>query len=54
VRANSQAVQRRIRATAFLSSFDRFAIPPLLVPISHAFGVPLETAALVAGAYFVA
>ena len=54
MRANSQAVQRRLRATTFLSSFDRFAIPPLLVPISHAFGVPLGTAALVASAYFVA
>jgi len=54
VRANSQAVQWRLRATTFLSSFDRFAIPPLLVPISHAFGVPLGTAALVASAYFVA
>ena len=54
MRANSQAVQWRLRATTFLSSFDRFAIPPLLVPISHAFGVPLGTAALVASAYFVA
>ena len=54
MRADSQAVQWRLRATTFLSSFDRFAIPPLLVPISHAFGVPLGTAALVASAYFVA
>ncbi len=29
-------------------------IPPLLVPISYAFGVPLGTAALVASAYFIA
>ena len=54
MRADSQAVQWRLRATTFLSSFDRFAIPPLLVPISHAFGVPLGTAALVASAYFIA
>ena len=54
MRADSQAVQWRLRATTFLSSFDRFAIPPLLVPISHAFGVPLGTAALVARTYFVA
>ena len=54
MRADSQVVQWRLRATTFLSSFDRFAIPPLLVPVSHAFGVPLGTAALVASAYFVA
>ena len=51
---SSEAIQWRLRATTFLSSFDRFAIPPLLVPISHAFGVPLGTAALVASAYFIA
>ena len=52
--SDSQAVQWRLRGASFLSSFDRFVIPPLLVPISHAFGVPLGTAALVASAYFVA
>lgn len=52
--ADSEAVQWRLRGASFLSSFDRFAIPPLLVPISNAFGVPLGTAALVASAYFVA
>ncbi len=52
--ANSEAVQWRLRATTFLSSFDRFAIPPLLVPIGKSFGVPLGTAALVASFYFVA
>jgi len=54
VASDSQAVQWRLRGASFLSSFDRFVIPPLLVPISHAFGVPLGTAALVASAYFVA
>ncbi|MSX01767.1 MAG: MFS transporter [Actinobacteria bacterium] len=52
--ANGKAVQWRLRAATFLSSFDRFAIPPLLVPIAGAFGVSLGTAALVASAYFVA
>lgn len=52
--ADSQAVQWRLRGATFLSSFDRFAIPPLLVPISYAFGVPLGTAALIASAYFIA
>jgi predicted MFS family arabinose efflux permease len=54
VLADSQAVQWRLRGATFLSSFDRFAIPPLLVPISAAFGIPLGTAALVASAYFIA
>ena len=44
----------RLRAAAFLSSFDRFTIPPLLVPIADAFGVSLGTAAIAASAYFVA
>ncbi|HEY5142234.1 MAG TPA: MFS transporter [Solirubrobacteraceae bacterium] len=48
------AAQRRLRATSFLSSFDRFTIPPLLVPIHRALGVSLGTASLVASAYFVA
>ena len=52
--ATSDAVQWHLRATTFLSSFDRFAIPPLLVPIGKSFGVPLGTAALVASFYFVA
>ncbi len=54
MRSNTKAVQWRLRGASFVSSFDRFVIPPLLVPISHAFGVPLGTAALVASAYFIA
>src|SRR5687768_2934418 len=46
--------QWRLRAAAFLSSFDRFVIPPLLVPIAVEFGVSLGTAAIAASAYFVA
>ena len=46
--------QWRLRAAAFLSSFDRFMIPPLLVPIAAEFGVSLGTAAIAASAYFVA
>ncbi len=48
------AAQRRLRATSFLSSFDRFTIPPLLVPIHRALDVSLGTASLVASSYFVA
>ncbi len=47
------AAQRRLRSTSFLASFDRFTIPPLLVPIGVSFGVPLGTAALAASAYFI-
>jgi MFS family permease len=47
------AAQRRLRSASFLASFDRFTIPPLLVPIGISFGVPLGTAALAASAYFV-
>jgi predicted MFS family arabinose efflux permease len=46
--------QWRLRSAAFLSSFDRFTIPPLLVPIAHEFGISLGTAAIAASAYFVA
>lgn len=42
-----------MRATAFLSSFDRFTIPPLLVPIHRDLGISLGTAAILASAYFV-
>ena len=47
------AAQRRLRSATFLASFDRFTIPPLLVPIGLSFGVPLGTAAFAASAYFV-
>jgi predicted MFS family arabinose efflux permease len=46
--------QARLRSAVFLSSFDRFTIPPLLFPIHEAFGVSLGTAAVVASVYFVA
>jgi predicted MFS family arabinose efflux permease len=46
--------QWRLRSAAFLSSFDRFTIPPLLVPIADEFGISLGTAAIAASAYFVA
>lgn len=43
----------RLRSAAFLSSFDRFTIPPLLVPIHDALGISLGTAAVVASVYFI-
>ncbi len=47
------SVHARLRSAAFLSSFDRFTIPPLLVPIHDALGISLGTAAVVASVYFV-
>ncbi len=44
--------QWRLRAAAFLSSFDRFTIPPLIVPIHRELGISLGTAAMLASAYF--
>ncbi|HEX8122844.1 MAG TPA: MFS transporter [Solirubrobacteraceae bacterium] len=43
----------RLRAASFLSSFDRFTIPPLIVPIHRDFGISLGHAAVLASAYFV-
>jgi predicted MFS family arabinose efflux permease len=44
----------RLQATAFVTTFDRFAMPPLLVAISHALDAPLAAVAGAAGAYFLA
>jgi len=44
----------RLQATAFIASFDRFAMPPLLVAISTDLDVPLAAVAGAAGAYFLA
>jgi predicted MFS family arabinose efflux permease len=44
----------RLQATAFIATFDRFAMPPLLVAISIDLDVPLAEVAGAAGAYFLA
>lgn len=44
----------RLQATAFVTTFDRFAMPPLLVAISSDLGAPLAAVAGAAGAYFLA
>lgn len=46
--------QWRLRAAAFLSSFDRFTIPPLIVPIHRDLGISLASATVLASTYFVA
>ena len=43
---------RLLRAAAFLSTFDRFAVAPMLVTIAANLGVPLAQAAAAASAYF--
>src|SRR5215203_3513854 len=41
-----------LRAAAFVSTFDRFTIAPMLVTIAAALGVSLEQAAAAASVYF--
>jgi len=45
---------RLLQATAFVSTLDRFAMPPMLVVIAHDLGVPLADVLRAAGAYFFA
>lgn len=43
---------RLLQVTAFVSTLDRFAMPPMLVAIAHDLGVPLSDIVHAAGAYF--
>jgi MFS family permease len=43
-----------LQLTAFVSTFDRFAMPPMLVAIAGDLDVPLSHVVTVAGAYFLA
>lgn len=45
---------RLLQLASLVSTCDRFAIAPLLVPIAAELGVPLATSAAVAGGYFLA
>lgn len=45
---------RLLQATAFVSTFDRFAMPPMLLAIAHDLGVPLSQTVHAAGFYFLA
>ena len=45
---------RLLQVTAFVSTFDRFAMPPVLIAIARDLGVPLSDIVQVAGAYFLA
>ncbi len=43
---------RLLQLTAFVSTLDRFAMPPMLVAIAHDLGVPLSDIVHAAGVYF--
>jgi MFS family permease len=45
---------RLLQATAFVSTLDRFAMPPMLVAIAHTLDVPLGQVVQAAGVYFLA
>jgi MFS family permease len=45
---------RRLQLASFLSTFDRFAMPPMLVAMAHTLHVPLAEVVGAAGAYFLA
>jgi predicted MFS family arabinose efflux permease len=45
---------RLLQVTAFVSTFDRFAMPPMLVAIAHDLDVPLAQIVQGAGVYFLA
>jgi len=43
---------RLLQATTFVSTMDRFAMPPMLIVISHALGAPLSAIVHTASIYF--
>lgn len=43
---------RRLQVTTFVSTLDRFALPPMLVAIAYDLGAPLSDVVHAAGAYF--
>lgn len=53
-REEPHAPIRLLQATAFVSTLDRFAMPPMLVVIAHDLGVPLADVVRAAGIYFFA
>jgi MFS family permease len=45
---------RLLQITAFVSTLDRFAMPPMLIAMAHELNVPLSDIVTAAGAYFLA
>ncbi|HUW78600.1 MAG TPA: MFS transporter [Candidatus Nanopelagicaceae bacterium] len=46
------AIRRRLQLTSFVTTFDRFTMPPMLIAISHGLHVPFLQVAGAASAYF--
>lgn len=53
-RGDGVAPIRLLQLTAFVSTFDRFAMPPVLVAIAHDMHAPLSHVVQAAGVYFLA
>jgi predicted MFS family arabinose efflux permease len=54
VRGGRSSPIRLLQTTAFVATFDRFAMPPVLVAIARDLGVPLSQIVQAAGIYFLA
>lgn len=52
--ASGPAPIRLLQQAAFVATFDRFSMSPMLVAIAHDLGAPLSAAVQAAGAYFLA
>jgi predicted MFS family arabinose efflux permease len=46
--------RRLLQATTFVSTMDRFAMPPMLIVMAHSLGVPLASVVHTASIYFLA
>lgn len=53
-RRTGPAPIRLLQFTTFVSTFDRFVMPPMLIAIAHDLDVPLSQVVSAAGAYFLA
>ncbi|MFI5955937.1 MFS transporter [Cryptosporangium sp. NPDC051539] len=54
VASSPTATRRLLQATAFVSTLDRFAMPPMLVAIAHDIHAPLAQVVQAASVYFLA
>jgi predicted MFS family arabinose efflux permease len=52
--ASTREVGRLLRLTTFVSTSDRFAMPPMLLAIARGLDIPLSRVAQAAGAYYLA
>ncbi|HZE31648.1 MAG TPA: MFS transporter [Actinoallomurus sp.] len=52
--AHSSRAPRQLQVVAFVSTLDRFAMPPMLIAMAHDLGVPLSSIINAASVYFLA